>query len=195
MSRIDEELAQAVRDTEPEESAVTVPASLDDPADAPLKPKRNLGLLAALLVMGGGILALVFTSFEDAAIYSKGVDELVRERSRLASRNVRVEGTLVKGTLTRRDQPCEYRFRIQKNGAEIPVHYAQCVVPDTFRDVPGMDVAVTAEGKLNEAGHFDASHIMAKCPSKYEMKERQAKGEKAPHASVMPAPSGPETKN
>jgi cytochrome c-type biogenesis protein CcmE len=193
MSRIDEELAEAVREGEQRGAEANFVA---DPEPEPRAPstKRSLGLLVALLAMGGGILTLVFTSFEDAAIYSKGVDELVKERDRLAARNVRVEGTLVKGTLTRRDQPCEYRFRITKNGAELPVHYAQCVVPDTFRDMPGMDVAVTAEGKLSPAGHFEANHIMAKCPSKYEMKERKAKGEKAPHTDLT-TPAAAQLKN
>jgi cytochrome c-type biogenesis protein CcmE len=92
---------------------------------------------------------------------------------------VRVEGKLVTGTLKRRAEPCEYRFTLQKNGAELPVRFAGCVVPDTFRDVPGMDVDVTAEGKLSGEGYFVASQIMAKCPSKYE--ERVKKGEKLPY--------------
>jgi cytochrome c-type biogenesis protein CcmE len=195
MSRIDEELAEAVRDGEDSQTAQAVPVSSPEPPFERPPPKRNLGLLVALLVMVVGVLGLVFTSFKEAAIYSKGVDELMRERDRLTERNVRVEGTLVKGTLTRRDQPCEYRFRMQKNGTEIPVHYAQCVVPDTFRDVPGMNVAVTAEGKLSEQGHFEASHIMAKCPSKYEMKDLQAKGKAAPHGAMIPAASEAQTKN
>jgi cytochrome c-type biogenesis protein CcmE len=187
MSRLDEELAQAVDDTEAgspaREPASERPVVQATPTDSP-RSRRHLGLLIALLVMGGGILALVFTSFEGAAIYSKGVDELMAERTKLASRNVRVEGTLVKGSLVRRDQPCEYRFRIAKNGSEVEVRYPQCVVPDTFRDVPGMDVAVTAEGKLASEGHFQAATIFAKCPSKYEMKDRAAKGEQAPHELV-----------
>ena len=190
MSRLDEELARAVDDTE------KVSASSEPDSERPVvqaapgersSSRRHLGLLIALLAMGGGILTLVFTSFEGAAIYSKGVDELVSERSKLASRNVRVEGMLVKGSLVRRDQPCEYRFRIAKNGSEVEVRYPQCVVPDTFRDVPGMEVAVTAEGKLASEGHFQASTIFAKCPSKYEMKERAAKGEAAPHGDLVPA--------
>ena len=60
-------------------------------------------------------------------------------------------------------------------------------MPDTFRDVPGMDVAVTAEGKLTDDGRFEASQIMAKCPSKYEMQQRAEAGEQAPHAEVVPA--------
>ncbi len=181
MSRLDDDLARAVEDSEAS-APVTVPKG----GGSARRGRGSVALLAALLVMGAGGAALVLTSFEGAAIYSKGVDELLAEREKLASRKVRVEGNLVKGTLQRRDEPCEYRFDIEKNGASLPVRYAQCVVPDTFRDVPGMDVAVTAEGKIATGGWFEASHIMAKCPSKYEMKQLEAAGQKAPHGAVSP---------
>lgn len=180
MSDLDKELEQAVAAVEqPDASARLKPA----PATTPRR-KGNVGLLIGLLVMGGGILTLVFTSFKGSAVYSKGVDDLVREKAKFSDRAVRVEGTLVKGTLVRRDQPCEYRFTIEKKGVALPVRYAQCIVPDTFRDMPGMDVSVTAEGKLTQSGAFEASNIMAKCPSKYEMKERAKGGERAPHPAA-----------
>ena len=183
MADLDDELRQAVEESE------AVPVTSPKQAAEPKKTRglNNVGLLAALVVIAGGILALVMTSFEDAAVYSKTVDELVEERERLIDRNVRVAGTLVRGTLVRRDEPCEYRFKIQKNQKQLDVRYAQCIVPDTFRDVPGMDVEVTAEGKLHSEGHFEASQIMAKCPSKYEMKQKAAKGEKAPHLDIAAA--------
>jgi cytochrome c-type biogenesis protein CcmE len=181
MSDLDRELERAV-------AAVDEPAPAARPAPPPAPRKKgNLGLLIGLLVMGGGILTLVFTSFKGSAVYSKGVDDLVRDKAKFEDRAVRVEGTLVKGSLVRRDQPCEYRFNIEKKGVVLPVHYAQCIVPDTFRDMPGMDVSVTAEGKLTDSGHFEASNIMAKCPSKYEMKERAKGGETAPHAAMTQA--------
>lgn len=185
MSRVDDELAQALADSEATARAEE-PVPVTRPAPIPSGSKRNLGLLVALLVMGGGILTLVMTSFENAAVYSRGVDELVKEKAKLNGRNVRVDGTLVKGTLRRRDQPCEYRFTIAKKGATLPVRYAQCIVPDTFRDIPGMDVSVTAEGTLAASGDFEATQIMAKCPSKYEMRDRANKGEQAPHNAMMP---------
>lgn len=183
MSRVDEELAQAV--AESEAVAHTLPAREPVPEGRPAA-KRSVGLLLALLVMGGGILTLVMTNLKDSTVYSRGVKELLSSQKELAGRNVRVNGMLVKGTLTRRDQPCEYRFTIQGGGEKVAVRYPQCIVPDTFRDVPGMDVEVTAEGTLNAAGHFDATHIMAKCPSKYEMKERAKQGEQAPHLAMPP---------
>jgi cytochrome c-type biogenesis protein CcmE len=183
MSKLDEELAKAV---EASESDVPVQAAVSRDAQEEKKPRRNLGLLLALLVMGGLSLTLVMTSFEGSKVYSMGVDALLAEREKFADRTVRVEGTLVKGSLKRRDQPCEYRFSMAKNGKELAVQYPQCVVPDTFRDVPNVDVSVTAEGKLDEAGNLQAHQIFAKCPSKYEMQERSAKGEKAPHGAVPP---------
>ena len=179
MSRVDEELAAAVRESEEvaqAEPAPTAPAPLIRPT-----AKRSLGLLAALLVIAAGILTLVFMTGGEATAYDRPVDQLMRERDKLTGRAVRVEGILKKGSLMRRDQPCEYRFTIAKSGTELPVRYPRCIVPDTFRDMPGMDVTVIAEGTLEQAGHFEASSIMAQCPSKYEMQEKAMKGELAPH--------------
>jgi cytochrome c-type biogenesis protein CcmE len=204
MSRIDEELEQAVRDaearTDPAKpkrrgSAVARAAGTDvaQPvvADAE-EQKRSWGLLAGLLVLGGGVLAFVFTSGEDSVVYSYSVDQVKAQGADLGDRQLRVQGMLVSGTLTRRDEPCEYNFMMQKAGVKgaepLKVQYAQCVVPDTFRDVKGVEVEVTAEGRLAEDGHLEASKIFAKCPSKYEMREgAAAMGGKGPeHGPAKP---------
>ncbi len=185
---VDQELARAVEEAEAEASVPAVAQGEAPAAPPPNKPKRSLGLLAALLVIVGAVLALVFTSFEGSAIYSVGVDQLLKEPDRYEQRNVRVKGMLVKGTLARRDDPCEYRFKLQEKGQILAVQYPQCVVPDTFRDMPGMDVEVTAEGKMGPNGAFQATHIMAKCPSKYEMQQKSMNGEIAPHAGQQASP-------
>jgi cytochrome c-type biogenesis protein CcmE len=147
-------------------------------------------LVAVGLAMGAAaIAALVLTGMQDKAIYSKPVDELLNQKSKFLGRPVRVEGNLVHGSLAKRDQPCEYRFTIEKNGVELPVRFAQCVVPDTFRDVPDLDVGVTVEGELQANDSFEASSVLAKCPSKYEMQQRKQNGEHMPHgplAATMP---------
>jgi cytochrome c-type biogenesis protein CcmE len=145
--------------------------------------------LAVGLAMGAAAVAtFVLTGMQDKAIYSKPVDELLAQKDKFAGRPVRAEGNLVHGTLEKRDQPCEYRFTIAKNGVELPVRFPQCVVPDTFRDVPGMDVGVTVEGELQSDQSFLASSVLAKCPSKYEMKERQKNGEQMPHSPLASTP-------
>jgi cytochrome c-type biogenesis protein CcmE len=149
-------------------------------------PRRWTGVAAAVgLAMGAGAIAtLVLTGMQDKAIYSKPVDELLASRAKFIGRPVRAEGNLVHGTLTKRDQPCEYRFTIAKNDAELPVRFAQCVVPDTFRDVPDIDVGVTVEGQLAADGSFEATSVLAKCPSKYEMQKRKDHGEGMPHGPL-----------
>jgi cytochrome c-type biogenesis protein CcmE len=170
-----------------EDEGVSVPRRERDrrPQD-PQAARRGMLLVVPLVAVAAGIVALVLTGMKDNAIYSKPVDQLVAEKSRFVGRAVRAEGNLVHGTLLKRDSPCEYRFTITKNGTEVPVRYAQCVVPDTFRDVPGMDVGVTVEGQLLADNSFEATSVLAKCPSKYEMKERAGRGEKMPHADLEP---------
>jgi cytochrome c-type biogenesis protein CcmE len=156
-----------------------------EPEADPQSTRRGVMLLVPLVTVGALIVAFVLTGMKDNAIYSKPVDQLVAQKARFIGRPVRAEGNLVHGTLEKRDTPCEYRFTITKNGVDVPVRYAQCVVPDTFRDVPGMDVGVTVEGALLADNSFEATTVLAKCPSKYEMKERAGRGESMPHAALQ----------
>jgi len=204
MSTLDEELARAIAEGEAEEAKAggangdagaasdQTSAAQDDGPGGVSKPvsqpraapaRRNIGLLISLFAIAAVILGLVFTgSDEPGMIYSMDVDQAVQKRDSLADRSVRVQGILVSGTLVKRDSPCEYRFKVAKNGQQLEVHYPQCVVPDTFRDVKDVEVEVTAEGRFTSAGHLQADSIFAKCPSKYEMQQQANAGIQAPHA-------------
>jgi cytochrome c-type biogenesis protein CcmE len=151
--------------------------------------KRWVGpaIASGLAMVAAAIAGLVLTGMQDNAIYSKPVDQLLAAKAKFVGRPVRAEGNLAHGSLVKRDQPCEYRFSITKNGAELPVRFAQCVVPDTFRDVPDLDVGVTVEGELQSDDTFEATSVLAKCPSKYEMKERKERGEQMPHSPLAAA--------
>jgi cytochrome c-type biogenesis protein CcmE len=190
MSRIDDELEQAVRDAEgapggnqpgasrtgSERRAAADEAS---PVVADAHERKGWGLLAVLLLLGGTVLTLVFTGGQEAVVYSYGVDELKAKAADFGDKQLRVQGSLVSGTLVRRDNPCEYRFMMrklgEKTGEPLEVRYPLCVVPDTFRDVKGVEVEVTAEGRLASDGHLAATKIFAKCPSKYEMRDNASK--------------------
>lgn len=142
---------------------------------------RSVGLLMMLLVMVGAVVALFLVGFKDAAVYSTPIDQL--DQAAMSGRKVRLEGELVPGTLVKRDQPCEYRFKIHGEKTELPVHYAQCVIPDTFRDIKEGGVQVTVEGSLNKSGEFEATLIMAKCTSKYNPDTHEMKDGKKPMPS------------
>jgi cytochrome c-type biogenesis protein CcmE len=174
-----------VPEASPSEPALELPARRrgrepeDDDADA---SRKRLLLLVPLVMAAAAIVALVLVGMQDKGVYSKDVDVLLAEKAKFIGKPVRVEGSLVHGSLVKRETPCEYRFTIEKKGVEIPVRYAKCIVPDTFRDVPGVDVGVTVEGELLADSSLEASAVLAKCPSKYEMKQKAASGEKMPHA-------------
>jgi cytochrome c-type biogenesis protein CcmE len=153
--------------------------------------RKRLLLVIPLVTAAAAIVGLVLIGMQDKGIYSKPVDELVAQKGKYQGKAVRAEGTLVHGTIVKKENPCEYRFRIEKAGTEMPVRYQGCVVPDTFRDIAGMDLGVTVEGSLRPDGSFEATNVLAKCPSKYEMQEKQKNGEKAPHLAITPANAMP----
>jgi cytochrome c-type biogenesis protein CcmE len=180
VSRLDEELEKSIRESE--EAAGAEPVVVSTPETPPAK--RNIGLLAGLIVMGGGILGLLLTSFDHASIYNKTVSQALDERESLVGRNVRIQGELKRCTLVKRDQPCEYRFTVFEGTKELQIRYPQCVLPDTIRDVPG--VQVTAEGALDPDGHFQATNVFGKCASKY--KEARAQGVEMAKLAPCPVP-------
>lgn len=184
----DERAAAVAEGSTPSSPSLEVPArrrrDRDDDEEEAEGARKRLLLLIPLVMAAAAIVALVLGGMQDKGVYSKPVDQLVAEKGKFVGKPVRAEGNLVHGTLVRKDSPCEYRFRIEKNGVEVPVRYAGCVVPDTFRDMPGMDVAVTVEGQLRADDSLEATQVLAKCPSKYEMKQKAANGEKAPHQDM-----------
>jgi cytochrome c-type biogenesis protein CcmE len=186
VSDIDEKGEDTAQDPSAEPQVVPVgPGARRRPSQdgEPVSVKKGLFIVIPLVMVGAAIIGLVLSGMEDNGIYSKPVDQLVKEKAKFAGRPVRAEGTLVHGTLVKRDSPCEYKFTIESQGTEVPVSFKQCVVPDTFRDVPDMPVSVTVEGQLLADNHFEATKVVAKCPSKYEMQERAKKGEKMPHTA------------
>lgn len=126
-------------------------------------------LLVASLLAATVVLVLVFGFSKPSAIYSFGVAQFL-ERG-LADETVRVRGTLVHGTLCKVTADCGYRFSLSEASQQLSVAYDECVIPDTFRDLPGLDIDITVEGERCQACHdFKATQVIAKCPAKYEMK-------------------------
>lgn len=149
-----------------------------------IAPVVKIGIV--FVVLGAALSLLMFGSeASDALVYSKLVNEVLVKPEDFKNRELRVEGDLKQGSIQFREQPCEYRFVIGKEGKEMPVRFPQCIVPDTFKD--GLGVQVSVQGRLTNEGYFLANKVIAKCPSKYEMQQRQQAGEKMPHA--MPSPS------
>jgi cytochrome c-type biogenesis protein CcmE len=144
---------------------------------------QALAKLGVLLGLGAGVVTWALTSEETPFVYSMMVDEVAAQPAAYADRTLRVEGDLRDGSIQFREDPCEYRFTIQRNEQAMNVRFPQCVVPDTFRD--GMGISVVVEGRLQDDGSFLATQVIPRCPSRYEMNQRQQNGEAMPHS--MPA--------
>jgi cytochrome c-type biogenesis protein CcmE len=157
-----------------------------EPKRGGLAPVVKIGAVVALL--GGAVGLLLFGgSASDAFVYSKLVHEVMQNPAEFQGRELRVEGQLKPGSIKFREDPCEWRFVIEKEGKEMPVQFPQCVVPDTFRD--GMGISVTVQGKLAQPAPetqpgFIANQVVPRCPSKYEMQQKKKNGEVMPHADV-----------
>jgi cytochrome c-type biogenesis protein CcmE len=124
-----------------------------------------VGKWIALALLAATIVGIASTVRGSAVQYSKYVDEVMApgEARRWVGRTLRVEGLVVPASIENRPGTNEFRFRVSRNRAVMPVQY-RGIVPDTFRDCAG----VTVRGELGEDGTFRADEVIAKCPSRYE---------------------------
>jgi len=94
---------------------------------------------------------------------------------------VRVHGFVVPGSIERDIATRSVRFAVQndpphragKEAGGLAVFYATLELPDLFKD--GAEVVV--EGRLEgrgDAAVFQATNVLAKCPSKFQAKATQA---------------------
>ncbi len=124
----------------------------------------------ALIVLILGTLAWIGTSAVSSnKSYYKTVSELQTLPDEARARNLRVAGDVVAGSIHRTSG--EVQFTLTQEHKTLKVSYTgEDPLPDTFRD----GSQALAEGRLGPDGVFRASHIQAKCSSKYQSKPGQA---------------------
>jgi cytochrome c-type biogenesis protein CcmE len=123
-------------------------------------------ILAAI----GGLMAL---SLGETAAYYKHVDEVMAAPDQWYEKNLQLHGHVVNGSIMRRPNTLDYKFKVHANGKVVEATYTG-VVPDTFKD--GSEVVL--KGRLSPAGFAvqPKDGIMAKCPSRYEAKPASSVG-------------------
>ena len=158
------------------------------------KDRKLAGALSVVVIAAAG--GLIVNSSFSAGQYYRTVAETTDNPQALVGESFRIAGKVVPGTVVVQPtaQP-DYTFRVNDpDGKMMTVHYAQAV-PDTFQE--GVEVVV--EGTLVRPDLFEASHVIAKCPSKYEgtltpedvaRKEAEARGQAVPTAPGKPAATG-----
>jgi cytochrome c-type biogenesis protein CcmE len=133
--------------------------------------KTRIRLLLAFGLLGMGLIFLVSQGFRGTMVYSITVSELVEQSETGRLDGLRVVGQVVEGSIEQRPAENFLRFEMTDGSAQVPVVY-RGIVPDTFGDMG----EVTVEGAYTPDGEFQATFLMAKCPSKYEVDSEEAEG-------------------
>jgi cytochrome c-type biogenesis protein CcmE len=141
-----------------------VHSTLERPSASPASPGRHLKLLVAGGAIVLGIAYLMITALQTSTVYYITVGELLQRGSAAAAQQVRVAGDVVPGSVEKIEGGLAIRFLVHDGSGQMPVYYKGGPVPDIF----GEEVQVVVEGKVSPDGTFQASTLLAKCPSKFE---------------------------
>lgn len=126
--------------------------------------KISITVVVLMLAFSG----LLWSTLRDGTEYFKHVDEVVGHQQEWEGRKLQLHGFVVADSILVKPSTLEYKFKVQHNGSMVDATYTG-IVPDTFKDTPGMEAEVVMKGYLTSDGfHVDPNGIMAKCPSKYE---------------------------
>ena len=124
---------------------------------------RFVKVAVTITVLCLAFAGLLWATLQDGAQYYKYVDEVVADRAAWEGRRLQVHGYVVPGSIMRRENSLDYKFKIQRNGSVIDATYSG-VVPDPFRG--GREIVLTGE---LERGTFvgEPDTLVTKCPSKF----------------------------
>jgi cytochrome c-type biogenesis protein CcmE len=124
-----------------------------------------IGVIAILLTAGN--VTLIVRRVSAPPIPWVSIRELARDQVGYTERTVRLEGTLVPGSLLR-STTCVYGFRLESEGATIPVHFAQCLPPHLFHR-EHVEYGLSAQGKLVSNWHFEAEQFLVRSGGPYRL--------------------------
>ena len=128
---------------------------------------KNIKFVVGGIVVAMAIGYLAYSGIQKAALYYLTVSEL-KERgpSQTSGEMVRVNGIVLDESFAYDYEGENLHFTITDGKNKLPIIY-QGVSPDTFG--PGTEVVL--EGRYQSEDIFEASKLMAKCPSKYEAQQ------------------------
>jgi cytochrome c-type biogenesis protein CcmE len=137
----------------------------------------KIGVTAFVLVLAFG--GLLWTTMREGTEYYKNLDEVMVDQKEWHGKQLQLHGYIVPGSIYRKRDSLEYKFKVQNSparasqaaGAHVVEASYTGIVPDTFKD----EAEVVLKGKLTPTGfHTDPNGVTAKCPSKYEAKSAAA---------------------
>jgi len=133
------------------------------------KVKIPVAVAAILMALG----YLMYTGISDTGVYYRTVSEVLDQASIFDGQNLRISGEVVDGTIQYDQENLLLSFSVrdtENDRVTMRANY-QGVMPDAFKE----DAEVILEGTYNQYDNlFNATILLAKCPSKYEAETPQA---------------------
>jgi len=124
--------------------------------------KPPIKIVAATLAVLVTIGWLMYTAAADTKQYYVTITELNALGNKAYTRNLRVAGNVVPGSI--QHSGTSARFQLVEQGKTLQVNYQGSEPPpDTFKD----DAQALAIGTYGRDGVFHATQLQAKCASKY----------------------------
>jgi cytochrome c-type biogenesis protein CcmE len=122
----------------------------------------KIAITSVVLVLA--FAGLLWFTLREGTEYYKHVDEVMASRQDWEGKRLQLHGFVVAGSILRKPDSLEYKFKVQNKGHVVDAWYTG-IVPDTFKD----DAEVVLKGRLSADGfRTEPNGVMAKCPSKYE---------------------------
>src|SRR5215471_1516487 len=101
---------------------------------------RYIKIAATSVVLVLAFAGLLWSTLREGAEYFKHVDEVMTNRTAWEGKQLQLHGYVVPGSILRRPDTLDYRFKVQNNparadeaGGVVDASYSG-VVPDTFKD-------------------------------------------------------------
>jgi cytochrome c-type biogenesis protein CcmE len=135
------------------------------------KRQKRLFLILTVLVVGGALGSLVFSSFTGALVYFYTPTEILQQADTLNGKKVRIGGMVQEGSLVKEVGTLKIRFLVTDGEKLFPVQY-EGMLPDLFREGQG----VIVEGNWQSGQDFMATSILAKHSEDYMPVEMSEEG-------------------
>lgn len=127
-----------------------------------MTPRKKRIAIVALIVSGvGSASALILTAFEKNLLYFYSPTQIVAGDAPTA-RAFRAGGLVLKDSVERDRESLQVSFVLTDTVEQITVNY-EGILPDLFREGQG----IVANGRIDEAGIFQASEVLAKHDENY----------------------------
>jgi cytochrome c-type biogenesis protein CcmE len=134
--------------------------------------RKNLKFIIPVIFIVGGVAYLMASGVSQTGVYYRTVPEILAEPAVYSGESIRISGHVVPGSIDYNQQELRLNFAVSEKDqpAEfINVSY-KGVAPDAFTD----EAEVIIEGQFTMEGNsFEASMLLAKCPSKYVAEDEE----------------------